>query len=57
MSLSLYDLDNDPAETTDVAAEHPEVVERLLVLAEDARAELGDALTGRVGSSVRGPGR
>jgi hypothetical protein len=57
MSLSLFDLDADPGETTDVAADHPPVVERLLELAEKARAELGDGLTRRAGSGVRAPGQ
>ncbi|MEJ2202709.1 MAG: sulfatase-like hydrolase/transferase [Gemmatimonadota bacterium] len=54
---ALYDLESDPAETTDVAAEHPDVVARLDALAEDARAALGDRLRGQVGSEVRPPGR
>jgi arylsulfatase len=53
----LYHLEKDPAETTNVAAAHPEVMARLLALAERARAELGDALTGRQGTEVRPPGR
>ena len=39
---ALYDLDADPGETIDVAAEHPKVVERLLVAAERFRKEFGD---------------
>lgn len=38
----LFDLKVDIGETTDVAAQHPDVVKRLLVLAESARADLGD---------------
>ena len=45
----LFDLDNDPLETTDVSAEHPEVLERMkgwleryLGSAEKARRELTD---------------
>lgn len=38
----LYDLNADVAETTDVAADHPDEVKRLLALAETARADLGD---------------
>ena len=55
--LELYDLDSDIGETTDVAASHPDVVKDLQTLAEKARQELGDALTGRVGRGVRPPGR
>lgn len=55
--LELYDLKRDIPERTNVAARHPEIVERLLVSAETARAELGDTLTGRQGRGVRPPGR
>jgi len=54
---ALYDLENDVGETTDVSADHPDVVARLDELAEVARATLGDGLTGRVGSEVRPVGR
>jgi hypothetical protein len=40
--FSLYDLDNDIGETTNVAAEHPEVLDRLRQLAHEARMDLGD---------------
>lgn len=53
----LYDLLNDIGEATDVAAQHPEIVQRLEVAAEQARAELGDALTKRTGKGNREPGR
>src|SRR5690606_2725417 len=33
--LALYDLENDPSETINVADEHPEVVERLQQMAEE----------------------
>lgn len=49
--LSLYNLAEDIGETTNVTAEHPEVVERLTALADKARAELGD--WDRIGSGVR----
>ena len=42
MPLTLYDLDSDVGERNDIADQHPEVVERLLKIAEDARIELGD---------------
>jgi arylsulfatase A len=53
----LYDLENDISETTDVAENHPEIVEQLLEYAEKAREELGDKLTDRVGSENRKPGQ
>ena len=51
---ALYDLQVDAGETRDVAAQHPDVVARLLALADEARAELGDY--GRRGSGVRPTG-
>jgi arylsulfatase len=56
VGLSLYDLDADVGETVNVAEKHPEVVKRLLALAESARAELGDSLTGAKGKGVRSCG-
>jgi arylsulfatase A len=49
----LYDLVNDLGETTDVAARHPEIVSRLLGVAERSRAELGDSITKRTGRGIR----
>ena len=47
----LVDLQADPGETRSVAAEHPGVVKRLLALAEDMRADIGDH--DRVGKNMR----
>jgi arylsulfatase A-like enzyme len=57
IGLSLFDLQNDIGETTDVAPQHPDVVKRLEALAEQARQDLGDSATGRKGEHVRQPGR
>lgn len=57
LPLSLYDLNIDPGETNNLADQHPDVVARLKALAEPYRAELGDSLTGQVGSGVRSAGR
>lgn len=40
--LVLYDLQNDPGETTDVAAKHPEIVARLDAYLKTARSESAD---------------
>lgn len=53
----LYDLETDISETRNVAAEHPDVVQRLQALAEQTRDDLGDALTGREGKGVRPAGK
>jgi arylsulfatase A len=55
--LELYDLLTDEGEKHDVAARHPDVVKRLSALAEQAREDMGDALTGRIGKGTREPGR
>ena len=53
LELSLFDLETDPGESTNVADRHPEVVAKLLAFAERARDDLGDSLTKRVGKNVR----
>jgi arylsulfatase A-like enzyme len=40
--LELYDVRNDPSEQHEASVEHPEIVKRLLALAEAAREDLGD---------------
>ncbi|MEW6302805.1 MAG: sulfatase [Verrucomicrobiota bacterium] len=55
--VELYDLESDVRETNDVASQYPEVVERIMRLVEECRADLGDALTKRTGSGVREAGR
>lgn len=47
----LVDLQNDLGETTDVSAQHPDVVNRLLAMAESMRSDLGDF--DRVGKNMR----
>lgn len=53
----LYDLETDIGETTDLADKHPDIVGKLMIYAEAAREDLGDALTNRSGKNVRPPGR
>ncbi len=57
IELSLFDLEKDAGETTNVAARNPAVVKKLLEYAERARADLGDTLTNREGKNVRPAGR
>ena len=52
---SLFDLASDAAETKDVASANPEIVQRLLALAAEARRDLGDTITGAIGENVRPP--
>lgn len=53
IGLSLFDLEKDAGETTDVSARNPAVVQKLLEHAERAREDLGDSLTGRTGKNIR----
>lgn len=53
LPLSLFDLMSDPAETKNVADDHPEIVRQLSDVAESWRNELGDKLTDREGTGNR----
>jgi arylsulfatase A-like enzyme len=57
LPLSLFDLETDRSETTDVAAEHPDVVERLTAIADRYRKALGDSLNDMSGTENRPVGR
>jgi arylsulfatase A len=56
LELSLFDLEKDPGESVNVAAQHPDVVTSLMVFVERAREDLGDALTKRPGTNLRPAG-
>ena len=53
--VMLHDLEDDIGETRNLADQHPEVVKRLMELAEKAREDLGDL--GRPGKNQRPIGR
>ncbi|MFK7790738.1 MAG: sulfatase [Phycisphaeraceae bacterium] len=53
IGLSLYNLKDDIGESNNLTQAHPEVAERLMQVVEQARVELGDAITKRKGSEVR----
>src|SRR4029079_16781052 len=53
---ALYNVVTDVGESKDVSADHPEIVQRLLKIAETARADLGDSLTKRPGANRRPAG-
>lgn len=53
----LYNLRRDPGERYDVSSAHPEVVKTLERVADEARQDLGDDLTGNSGKNRREPGR
>jgi arylsulfatase A-like enzyme len=57
IELSLFDLENDVGETTNVAEQHPEIVAKIQQLADRMRADLGDSATKKTGSGRREPGR
>ena len=54
--LALYDLRRDPGERYNVMKLYPEEVAKLQVVAERARADLGDDLTGKKGKGRRPAG-
>jgi arylsulfatase A-like enzyme len=54
--IQLYDLRRDPGEWYDMSQYYPEKVKELLHLAEEARSDLGDDLTGRPGPGRRPAG-
>ena len=56
VGLELYDLDADLGETTNLAADRPEVVRELQAKAEGMRAQLGDGLRKAAGNAVRPAG-
>ncbi len=49
LAASLFDLETDPGETTDVAAAHPDIVKQMQALASAHETELK--------AHSRGPGR
>ena len=52
-SNELYNLKDDPSETINIYSEYIEKAKELEKMGENARQELGDALTSRVGDGVR----
>jgi len=57
LDLALFDLENDVGEQHNVAAQHPDVVQRLQQLADAMREDLGDATKKMEGKGRRPPGR
>ena len=53
----LFDLAKDLGETTDLSAKNPEILAQLNGFADQARADMGDSLTGKVGTGNRKAGR
>ena len=56
IELSLFNLDDDPGERHNAAAEHPEIVKRLAALADVARRDMGDSLMNVTGTGLRAAG-
>ena len=54
--VTLYDLESDPGETTNVATEHPDVLASLMERIERAREELGDIEQVGTGARFYDPG-
>lgn len=56
LELSLFDLEGDIGETTNVADKHPDVVQRLKMLADTMRDDLGDSAQKKEGKGIRPAG-
>lgn len=54
---ALFDLENDPKETKNIASEHPVIVMKINAIADSVRLILGDRLSGIKGREVRPVGR
>jgi hypothetical protein len=50
---ALYNLEETPDESVDVASRHPQIVAALSALAEVARKDIGDSLQNKSGENVR----
>jgi arylsulfatase A len=57
VGLALFDLENDVGEQHDVSTKHPEVVKRLLRMADRMREDIGDSRKKITGKGRRPPGR
>lgn len=57
VETGLYDLRRDPGERYNVLEFYPEIAAKLEKIAEEARGDLGDDLTGNPGKNRRQPGR
>jgi arylsulfatase len=55
--MSLFDLEADVGETRNLAHSNPKELQRMLVLAEKAREDLGDDLVNKKSTGAREPGR
>ncbi|NVK50550.1 MAG: sulfatase [Cyclobacteriaceae bacterium] len=55
--IALYNLESDPFEQIDLAEDFPEVIEKLIGFANQAREDMGDALMQMEGTGKREPGR
>jgi len=55
--IELYDLSTDIGETTNVAADNPDIVAKIQALGDNMRTELGDSLTDTIGDGSRAIGK
>lgn len=51
--LALYDLKHDPGEQRNLVSEEPDIAKKIQALADLAREDLGDTLSGRMGGGMR----
>ena len=55
--LTLYNLETDPSETKNLAAENPDIIKKLQALLATASTDLGDTRTKTKPTNIRSPGR
>jgi arylsulfatase A len=56
INLALFDLEKDISEQHDVSARYPDIVERLMKLADEMREDIGDSAKKMTGKNRRPPG-
>ena len=55
--IELYNLKEDPSEKNNVYNQFPDIVNKIVELADIKRGEIGDDLTGKIGSENRPIGK
>jgi len=57
LDMELYHIPTDPGETNNVIHLHPDILDKMIQLANNAREDMGDALLKKEGANHREPGR
>jgi arylsulfatase A-like enzyme len=57
LEMELYHIPTDPGESVNVIHKHPDILENMMKIADQAREDMGDALLKKEGANNREPGR